>query len=140
MTEHVADPMAEDAILPLRTIDLEAARFAGRTLTNALILEDEETFRVWCRVLVPHIPQREREAITWMALSSLDPCAAEALACDFLGSGGAPVPTFYDRQAEAELWAAGATTSDHMHYAAAAFTQMSRADRSEFLEWTRTAP
>lgn len=112
----------------------------ARIVGYALTLGDFEDWAGAAAVLEARLNPKERAALAWAALRSLDDEDAEAVAWHYFGGAGMPAPALFDAKDEAALWAAAAAPRELRAYAGAAFKEMARADRAAFLDWAGRAP
>lgn len=106
----------------------------------ALTLGDFEDWAAAALVLRARLNPKERAALAWAALRSLEDEEAEAVARHYFAGAGMPAPALFDAKDEAALWAVAATPRELRAYAGAAFREMRPADRRAFLSWARRAP
>ncbi|OLS47229.1 hypothetical protein BV379_02340 [Rhodovulum sulfidophilum] len=102
-------------------------------LTAALMLEDFDAWAAASAVWVARLTDRERAALAWAALRSLDEDQAADMAETVIGGAGAPLTTLLSEMSDARWWARIASRRELKSYALASFEAMSPRDRAAFL-------
>ncbi|WP_414898813.1 hypothetical protein [Rhodovulum sp. YEN HP10] len=106
---------------------------ASRMLAAALTLEDFDAWAAASAVWAARLTGRERAALAWAALRSLDEDQAEDVAETVIGGAGAPLPPFLSVMDDAAFWAAMASGRELEAYCLASFMAMPRHRQAAFL-------
>jgi hypothetical protein len=102
-------------------------------LGYCLTLDTPDDWTGFAVVAAARLTPKERAALAFAALASLDDDQAEATAAAVIRYMGAPLPAFLGGMDEARWWARGASRSELKAFAWATFEAMHPRDRSAFL-------
>ncbi|TRD22085.1 hypothetical protein [Palleronia caenipelagi] len=105
---------------------------AVRMLGYCVALGDAAAWLGLSIVLAARLTARERAALAYAALTSMDPGQAEATAAAALDAAGMPRLAFCGGMADARHWADHATRDELKAYALAAFDAMNPRDQAAF--------
>ncbi|WOI55141.1 hypothetical protein [Palleronia sp. LCG004] len=87
----------------------------------------------WAKGIALGLTRRDRIALAFAALSSLDADDAQATAKALIGSAGSPLPPFLAPMDDARFWASVANRWELKAYALASFEAMRPRDQAAFL-------
>jgi hypothetical protein len=108
---------------------------AARVLGYCLTLDTVDAWWCFAAVIEAQLTVKERTALAFMALNSLDADTAAQVAQANLGDGaGQPIPPLFDYLDEAAFWADMAFPSELEAYCLAAFNRMAPKRQAAFLD------
>lgn len=116
----------------MRPAHLAAARDLGYVLT----LGTTDGWLGFSTLIQAKLDVRERAALAYAALRSLDPDLAARVAAAF-NPAGPPLPVLFDPIEDAAWWVALATPEELRAYCLAAYLRMPRPDQRAFIEFAQ---
>lgn len=116
----------------------DAIKRATRSIGVALWLDNPDTWFGLPVILRARLTERERAALAFMALKSLDPDNAVKVAEGVIGGGaGQPQAPLFDCMDQAAFWADMADPEELEAYCLASFNAMPRGRQAAFLNFVQ---
>ena len=112
----------------------DAHKRAALSLGHALTLADFEGWDGFTTIISARLDPKERAALAWASLRSLDADDALNVAEAVLTGADYPLPPFLAPMEDARWWADLANRRERKAYALAAYEAMSPADQAAFLD------
>lgn len=112
----------------------QAHASASRTLGYALLFGGYEDWKAAAQIFALRLTARERAALAWSALRSLDPDHAQLVAQAILGPTGMPLYCETDPMGMASMWSDWASAAERRAYALACYRRMSPQEQVAFVD------